>query len=224
MTNDSRAGVADVPNVGMQRKRKVVSTMRARDVMTTPVVTVTPDTAVKDAANLVASHGFTALPVLDDDRLVGIVTEADLIRDRFPHDARYRHDNDRPTVPGITVADVMTTPVSAMAATTDVADLITTMLDKRIRAMPIVDGAGLVGIVTRRDLVRVIGRADDQIATDVRHRLANYAGPGRWHIDVHDGIVALGDEYDDPAERHVAVVLAEAVPGVVAVRSGKENS
>lgn len=193
--------------------------------MTAPVVTVTPDTAVKDAANLLVSRGFTALPVVDDDeRLIGIVTEADLIRDRFPHDARYRHADDRHTVPGMTVADVMTTPAIGMAATTDVVDLITTMLDSRIRAMPIVDCSRLVGIVTRRDLVRVVGRADEQIATDVRHRLANYAGPGRWHIDVHDGVVALGDEYDDPAERHVAVVLAEGVPGVVAVRARGENS
>ena len=64
--------------------------MRARDIMSSPVVTVTPDMTVKYAANLLSAHGFTALPVLDDDgRLVGVVTEADLVRDRFPRDARY---------------------------------------------------------------------------------------------------------------------------------------
>lgn len=51
--------------------------------MTTPVVTVAPSTTVHDAAALLAERGFTALPVVDDhDRLVGIVTEADLVRDR----------------------------------------------------------------------------------------------------------------------------------------------
>jgi CBS domain-containing protein len=185
--------------------------------MTGPVVTVTPDDTVKYAANLLASRGFTALPVVDDDeRLIGIVTEADLVRDRFPRDARYRGPDDAELQPGTKVADVMTTPVTGMAANTDVVDVITAMLDGKIRSMPIVDGDRVIGIVTRRDLVRVIGRDDDLIATDVRHRLANYAGPGRWTVRVRDGVVSLGDEYDDPAERHVAIVLAEAVPGVIA--------
>jgi len=192
--------------------------MRARDVMSGPVITVTPDTTVKYAANLLASHGFTALPVADgDDRLIGIVTEADLVRGRFPRDARYRRDDDVVLDPGMTVADVMTTPATGMGATSDVVDLITVMLGDRIRSMPIVDGSRVVGIVTRRDLVRLIGRDDDAIAADVRHRLANYAGPDRWTVDVRDGVVALGDEFDDAAERHAAIVLAESVPGVIAV-------
>jgi CBS domain-containing protein len=193
--------------------------MRARDVMSGPVITVTGEKTVKYAAHLLASHGFTALPVVDDDdRLIGIVTEADLLRGRFPRDTRYRRDDDVVPRPGMTVADVMTTPVTGMGATSDVVDLITVMLNDRIRSMPIVDGSRVVGIVTRRDLVRVIGRDDDAIATDVRHRLANYAGPDRWTVDVRDGVVALGDEFDDAAERHVAIVLAESVPGVVAAR------
>ncbi|HEX5401612.1 MAG TPA: CBS domain-containing protein [Pseudonocardiaceae bacterium] len=190
--------------------------MRARDVMNGPVTTVKPDTTVKYAANVLASHGFTALPVVDaDDRLIGIVTEADLVRDRFPRDARYRRDDDVVVDPGKTVGEVMTTPAVAMAQTADVVDLITVMDNDKIRSIPIVDGSWVVGIVTRRDLVRVLGRDDDDIAADVRHRLANYAGPDRWTVHVHDGLVELGDEYDDRSERHVAIVLAEAVPGVV---------
>jgi CBS-domain-containing membrane protein len=76
--------------------------MRARDIMSSPVVTVTPDTTVKDAANLLASNGFTALPVLDSDgRLARVVTEADVVRDRFPHDLRYNvSEHDLPLVDG----------------------------------------------------------------------------------------------------------------------------
>lgn len=196
--------------------------MRARDVMSRPVTTVTPTTRAKHAANLLALRGFTALPVVDDDeRLVGIVTEADLVRGRFPRDARYRRypeSGPPPPPPGRTVADVMTSPVTAMGAATDVADLVTAMWDSKIRSMPIVDGSRVVGIVTRRDLVRVLGREDEAIAADVRHRLAAYAGTGRWTVDVHDGVVSLGDEYEDETERHVAMVIAEAIPGVVAAR------
>lgn len=193
--------------------------MRARDVMSKPVITVMPDATVKDAAGLLASNGFTALPVVnDDDRLIGIVTEADLIRDRFPRDTRnrrYTDDETPPVRPGMRVADVMTSPVVAMGATTDVADLITAMWDSKVRSMPIVDGSRVVGIVTRRDLVRILGRADGAIETDVRHALEHYCGVDRWTVDVRDGVVSLGDEYQDETERHVAVVLAEGVPGVV---------
>jgi CBS domain-containing protein len=194
--------------------------MRARDVMTKSVITVKPDTMVKYAAGLLASHGFTALPVVnDDDRMIGIVTEADLIRDRFPADTRNRRhtENETPRIqPGMRVGDVMTSPAIAMGATTDVADLIRAMWDSKVRSMPIVDGSRVVGIVTRRDLVRTLGRADGVIEKDVRNALAHYCGVDRWTVDVRDGVVSLGDGYEDEAERHVAVVLAEAVPGVVA--------
>jgi CBS domain-containing protein len=190
-------------------------------VMTTAVITVTPETTVKHAASLLASHGFTALPVVDDDdRLIGIVTEADLVRDRFPWDTRTRWQTDDQSPrfsPGQQVAEVMTIPVIAMGATTDVADLVTAMGDSKVRSMPIVDGSRVVGIVTRRDLVRVIARTDEAIERDVRHALA-HCGVDRWRVDVRDGVVSLGDEYEDETERHVAVVLAEAVPGVLAAR------
>ena len=148
--------------------------MRARDIMTTPVVTVTPVTPIKEAAATLAGNGFTALPVVDaGDRLIGIVTEA------------------------------------------DIAVLARALLDAGHRSMPIVDGSRVVGIVTRRDIVRVIARDDQAIAEDVRHRLAIYGGDRRWRVEVHEGMVTIGDQFDDETDRHVATVLAEAVPGVV---------
>jgi CBS domain-containing protein len=193
--------------------------MRARDIMTSPVITVTPRTTIKHAAALLATHGFTALPVVDDDeRLVGIVTEADLIRDRVPRDPRALIHPGRRPAPGpvtTTVAEVMTTRPVAVDPGADVSTLVTALLDAHQRAMPIVDGARLVGIVTRRDVVRTIARDDTTIAADVRHRLEVYGGEGRWHVDVCEGVVTIGDQFDDETDRHVATVLAEAVPGVV---------
>lgn len=193
--------------------------MRARDIMTSPVITVRAATTVQDAAALLAGRGFTALPVVDDDgQLIGIVTEADLVRDRFPRDARSLiHGGERAAVPAVgeTVGEVMTSPAVSMSSGTDVAVLTAALLDARQRAMPIVDGSRLVGIVTRRDLVRVVGRDDEAIARAVRHRLEIYGGPNRWDVQVHCGVVTIGDQYDDEADRHIATVLAEAVPGVV---------
>jgi CBS domain-containing protein len=193
--------------------------MRARDIMTSPVVTVRADIPVKGAAALLAARGFTALPVVDgDDRLIGIVTEADLVRDRIPRDPRHLVHVDVPPeqLPSRpTVGEVMSTPVTTMGPGADVVDLCTAQLEAGRRSMPIVDGSRLVGIVTRRDLVRVVGREDTAIARDVRRRLAIYGGPNRWRVDVHDGVVTLDDDYHDATDRHVATVLAEAVPGVV---------
>lgn len=193
--------------------------MRARDLMTAPVITVHPWASAKEAAEALAAHGFTALPVVDDDdRLIGIVTEADLIRSRVPADPRNVREP-RESTAGKTVGDLMTTPVTAMSTGTDVADLCQALVDARIRAVPIVDGAAVVGIVTRGDVVRVLAREDAEIARDVKHRLEIYGGSGRWHVDVHDGLVHITDQFDDDSDRHVARLLALAVPGVVAAET-----
>ncbi|OKK01374.1 CBS domain-containing protein [Amycolatopsis sp. CB00013] len=190
--------------------------MRARDLMSAPVVTVTPGTTAKHAAELLAENGFTALPVVDEDeRLIGIVTEADLIRNRFPHDVRSGSEHEARPRPGLTVAQVMTTPATGMSTGADAADVGRALLDGRIRAMPIVDGAKVVGILTRGDFVRAFARSDEAIAADVRHHLAIYGGPGRWTVEARDGVVRIGDAYDNDTDRHVAKLLAEAVPGVV---------
>lgn len=190
--------------------------MRARDLMSAPVITVHPWTSAKEAAELLSRHGFTALPVVDDDdRLIGIVTEADLIRDRIPVDTRYEHIHPIPLVPETTVGALMTSPVTAMSTGTDVADLCQALVDARIRAMPIVDGAAVVGIVTRGDVVRVLAREDSVIEKDVRHRLEIYGGQNRWQVRVRDGVVHIVDQFEDETDRHVATLLALAVPGVV---------
>jgi len=193
--------------------------MRARDIMKSPVITVKPDTTIKEAARILATRGFTALPVVDDDdRLIGIVTEADLVRDRIPLDPRAHilPGRQRATTPvTTTVGEVMTTPVTAMGPGTDVAVLATALLDARQRSMPIVEGSRVVGIVTRRDIVATVARDDAIVADDVRHRLELYGGPGRWTVECHEGVVTIGDTFDDETDRHIVSVLAEAVPGVV---------
>ncbi|SHF11366.1 CBS domain-containing protein [Streptoalloteichus hindustanus] len=189
--------------------------------MTRTVVTVDPAAPVKVAAAMLAAHGFSALPVVaEDDRLVGIVTEADVVRDQFPFDPRGLVFGQPLQVgtPPDTVGEVMTTPVCAMPPGTDIVDLARAMLEEHVRSIPIVEGSRVVGIVTRRDLVRVLARDDAAIAADVRHRLVIYGGFDRWTVRVDNGVVSVEDEFDDPADRHVVTVLALAVPGVRDVR------
>jgi CBS domain-containing protein len=199
--------------------------MRAQDLMSHPVVTVGPQDTARDAAALLARHGFTALPVVNaNGELVGIVTEADVMRGRILPDPRNNHD--RPTEPPQTapqtVGEVMTTDVVVMTIGSDLAEVARSMLDGPLRAIPIVEqtpaGQRLVGILTRRDLMRCIGREESLVAADIRHRLEIYGGPGRWTVDVHGGHVTITDTHDDPTDLHVAHVLAAAVPGVASVQ------
>lgn len=192
--------------------------MRARDIMSSPAVTVSRTASISEAATMLAGNGFSALPVVDEEGLlVGIVTEADLTVRRMPTEpkARVGPHNVLPLPrPGRSVSEVMTSQVIAIPAGTDVAELATTMLNLHLRSVPIVHDQHVVGMVTRRDLIRIMARDESSVARDVRNRLETYGGRGRWTVSVTNGVASIGDAYDDPTDRHVAAVLAEAVQGV----------
>jgi hypothetical protein len=88
---------------------------------------------------------------------------------------------------------------------TDAAELASTMIDRGLRSVPVVDEDRLVGIIARNDAL---------IAADVRKRLEGYGVPDQWTVHVRHGSVTITDQYPDPADHHVALVLAQAVPGV----------
>jgi CBS domain-containing protein len=184
--------------------------MRAHDIMSSPAVTVASDVSIRQAAGLLASHGFSALPVVDaDQHMVGIVTEADLLRGEYA---------DQPEALDSPVEQVMTSPAFGMAANTSVAQLARVMVDDHVRCVPIVDGSTVVGVVTRRDVVRAMARTDTSIAADVRRRLEIYGGVTNWAVSVRDGVATVGADFVDPQSEQVVTALTEGVPGVVDVR------
>jgi CBS domain-containing protein len=87
-----------------------------------------------------------------------------------------------------------------------------------VRSIPVVHEGRLVGIVTRRDLLRSISRDDWVIEAEIRHRLSVLGSAHRWQVRVHAGRVSIVDRMDDATDRHVAEVLARAVAGVTDVR------
>ncbi|MEP7179068.1 MAG: CBS domain-containing protein [Pseudonocardiales bacterium] len=196
--------------------------MKAREIMTRDVATVHTATSVRHAAELLTERGVTSLPVLDDDdRVVGIVSEVDLIRDRMPHDPRshLRPEAHEQPDPARLVRDVMSGVVVCLGENADSADVAALMLENHVRAVPVVDGGRLVGIVSRRDLLRTLLRDDDAIRTEVSSRLTDYAGEsGRWTVDVNDGIVAIRGRFDGSTEE-IVTVLARTVPGVLRVHT-----
>src|SRR5688572_6340075 len=142
--------------------------MNARDLMTTNVVTVTPDTPVATVAALLLERRISGIPVVDRERLVGIVSESDLLAHREIGGARTRKPEPWWAVmfrelpdPGdyarrhaVRASDVMTTPPFSVAEDTPASEIAALFERRRIRRAPVMRGKRLVGIVTRADLVR----------------------------------------------------------------------
>lgn len=201
--------------------------MRVRDVMTRDVVTVGIDTPVPTAVSLLAKHDVTALPVIGDGRLIGMVGESDLLRHEIPHEGYegYQGGFDRlargARTDAMTVADVMTTPVVAVPETADTGHVAGLMLDYDVRSVPVVRDNQVTGIVSRRDLIRILVHDDDRIAEEVRRRLRDYSGDqAEWTVTVAEGNVAVDGQLDDPNDRRVVELLARTVPGVRSVQTG----
>ena len=199
--------------------------MRADEIMTRDVVTVDLGTSVRDAASLLVAHQITSMPVLDEDgRVVGIVSEVDLIRDRMPRDPRthLRPEAHEQPDPARLVAEVMSTSVDCMPRYADTADLAGLMVNRRVRAVPITDGGHVIGIVSRRDLLRTLIRDDDVIRDEVARRLVEIdsAAPA-WKVTVSDGVVTIRGGVRERRARGSAAALARTVPGVLRVHTGR---
>jgi CBS domain-containing protein len=192
--------------------------MRIKDVMTSPVMTVTPTTRIKQVAAMLVRHGFNAVPVVDNGELVGIVSEADLVRLESSPDPR-AHALRWPPPVGSTphlVGEVMTREVLALPPDADAADAARLMLDHGVKSIPVVLGGRVVGIVTRRDLLAVLARTDHAIRAEVERLLADELG-GHPRVEVADGVVTMTG-FDTSQEADLAGLLARTVPGVVEVR------
>lgn len=144
----------------------------AKDLMTPNPITVAPDVPVTDAARLMVDNKIGALPVLSGDKLVGIVTDGDLIMqdvklefpsyihllDGFimypPSTAKFEHELKKAVA--ATVEDVMTTEPVTVQVDTSIEDVATLFVDRDISRIPVMDGDRLVGVISKSDIVRSI--------------------------------------------------------------------
>jgi CBS domain-containing protein len=200
--------------------------VQARDVMTTEVVTVGPETSAKYAGELMAEHGFAALPVVDDDgRLVGIVAEGDVLRGRLPQDPRLHLRREQPAHDDVAllVRGVMTTAIRTVEPAADLADLARLLTEERLRSVPVVVDGALVGIVSRRDVLRALVRPDADIRDDVLRLVEAYTGDlDCWDVRVIEGVTSVtrtrgAPEVSRAVEEVALQRLVTTVPGVVAV-------
>ena len=194
--------------------------MRTRDVMSSPVVTVPVDAPLKEVAAILVERGINAVPVVDgDDRLVGIVSEADLL----PLEAAPGPGSRPAQVAGKgtaeTAREVMSRSVYTLTEDTDATAAARLMLRHRLKSAPVVANDRVVGMVTRRDLLRLVSRSDDDIRAELERRLKEeIEALQRLDPEVTGGVVTV-TVGAAPLARQLLEALAHTVPGVVEVRS-----
>lgn len=186
--------------------------MRATDIMTPDPVVARPAMPVVEAAELLTEHRVRSMPVVDaDGRVVGLVDETDLLRSRFP---RHRLDG----VASPTVGDVMKPRVTCATENADVLDLVELLTNRGSRLVPILSGAVLVGVVSRRDVLRMLVRDDQAVLGFARWRLADFDPARHWDVSVADGVVTVSCRQLDRDERDAVTALLRSIPGATGVR------
>jgi CBS domain-containing protein len=212
--------------------------LMAADVMTPDVITVTPDTSVREIAKLLYTRHISGVPVIDrEKRVIGIVGEGDLLGhaevagerrrtwwlDAFVNSNALARDYIK--THGRVAADVMTPTVITVAPTALIAEIAKILERHRIKRVPVIDGGKLVGIVTRGDLLQALAAAEVARPASVddraiRERLLAELETQRWahlltkNIVVQNGVIHLSGFVETLEERHALHIAAENVPGV----------
>lgn len=145
--------------------------MRIGEVMCRPVRTLRKRASLAEAAAALVDRGFTAIPVIDDaGHLVGMVTDADVLKGRESTADTAGSVDAASGRASVTVGEIMTTPVATLTPQSDVDDAARVMVEEKVGAVPIVEGSTLVGIVTRRDVLRAAAAPSRPSRTTSSHR------------------------------------------------------
>jgi CBS domain-containing protein len=201
-----------------------------RDLMTTPVVTVGPETPFKEIVARLAEHRISALPVVDDDGLVlGVVSEADLLlKEEFPDPDQdiplfwtRRRRLERNKAAAATAQNLMTVAVVSIAPDATAPEAARRMHTAKVKRLPVVDNRGrLVGIISRADLLKVFNRSDEDIRREIIDEVIVgefMMAPSRFFIQVHDGVVVLEGRVERLSLLPWVVRAVHGVEGVVRV-------
>jgi CBS domain-containing protein len=212
--------------------------VRAHQIMTRPVITVSPETTIVEAANIMLQQHISGLPVVDAaGKLVGIVSESDFIhrseigtqrkRNRLlnfilgPGQAAtdFIHEH------GCKIAEIMTEEPVTITEDTPLEGIVALMEQNKLKRLPVVRGEKVVGIVSRANLLQAVASLARQIpdptADDdhIRTRIIDTLGKNDWgplglNVIVRDGIVRLSGVITDDRWRQAAIVCAENIAGV----------
>lgn len=207
--------------------------MKVEDLMTREVVSVSPETTLKEVAGKLVQHRISGIPVCDaDGRVVGVVSEADILyRERGPTAqdgllARLFEDGlatEAKKAAARTAGEAMSSPAVTILAYRTASTAARTMLEQGVKRLPVVDiNGGLIGIVTRADLVKAFVRSDEEITREIREEIVErtlWSGPSTVVVAVKDGDVQLTGELEAEADVELLQRLVAQVPGVVEVHA-----
>jgi len=133
-----------------------MESVTVRSLMSSPVISIPKTMRLPQIKNLMRDNNIRRLPVLDDDRVVGIVTYGD-IRNAFPSDATTLSIYELSYLIGqVSAADIMRRAVITVDADTSVVDVARLMLTQKISGLPVVDNGKLVGMITESDIFRAV--------------------------------------------------------------------
>lgn len=215
--------------------------MRARDIMTTNVVTVSPETDIAEAVRLMLERQISGVPVIDDSgRLVGILTEGDLMRRAElvtgrqswwinPISSPEQEAKAYVKAHGLKVKDVMTKEVVTINEQEPLDRIAMVFEDRRIKRTPVMRSGKIVGIVSRANLLRSLATkrisdaapSDSQIRSAILTTAMEDAAIRVVLVDVtvDDGVVHLWGNTASEAEREAIRVVAENTKGVREVQN-----
>jgi|SoiMethySBSTD1v2_1073268.scaffolds.fasta_scaffold319519_2 CBS domain-containing protein len=206
--------------------------MRVDQLMTKNVITVTPETPLRDVAALLAEKGISGVPVVENDQLLGVVSEADLLVKEAGPGVRPSRVLDWLLLPDYTereakfaartAGEAMTSPAQTIPDYASVATAAARMSEERVNRLPVLKDGKLVGILTRADVIRAFTRRDDEIAEEIRE---DVIGRGFWEppdavtVEVDQGEVVLSGTVQSHAVASGIPRAVLRVPGVVSVES-----
>ena len=216
--------------------------IRAKDILSTdfieaPVIYVDPEKTVREIALLLTNEKISAVPVVDDGAIVGIVSEGDLIKRHelgietsVAGERASGVNADYAKSHGMHASDVMTRTVVTVSEDTSLAEIVETLLSKNIRRVLVMRETELVGVVSRSDIVRVLAARpegagepmssdNDIIRFKVIETLVSISGTSPWltAISVSNGVVELSGNIQDEAARKPSRIAVENIPNVVEV-------
>jgi CBS domain-containing protein len=211
--------------------------MKVSEIMSREVVSVSPETTFKDIVERLVQADVSGVPVIDDSgKLVGIVTEADLVS-KEAYGVRRRRTlsllADTLAGPkwlhkafGSVAADVMTKEVFVCGPDDDVRIATRRLLEEGVKRIPVVQSGAVVGMVSRQDILKTLTRPDAEIDADVGEILRTHPNrPDDAHVvhTVTDGIVTLGGDVGYAWDIPIVIGLVRNVEGVLDVVSGIHN-
>jgi CBS domain-containing protein len=221
--------------------------MRAADVMTRNVVSVTPETTVREVARIFVDNRISGAPIVESDgSLVGMISEGDLLRrNEIGTDERTRtswldlwsanHEaRDYIKSHATAVRDVMTLDPVTVQPDTPLGEVAGILETRRIKRVPVVDAGRLVGIVSRANLVQALASVPDQPASavtlsdsEIRATLLGELAGRKWgfagrNLVVTDGVVHLWGIFHSKEAVDAVRVAAQNIPGVKQVEDHTE--